>query len=86
MDKPDIGNLICASDTYFDPEAEMCTRYPYSEKGISIVYLVNNNVQHGHNMILQTIAYSSMFLPGNYQPKSRLQWSIAPGDHEDTSE
>ena len=86
MDKPDLKNLICASDTYFDPEVRKCTRYPYSEKGISIVYFVNNNVQHGHNMILQTIAYSSMFLPGNYQPKSRLQWSIAPGDQEDTDE
>jgi len=47
LSKSDKKNLICASDTYFDPIAQSCTRYPYT-KPVSIVYMVTNNVQHGH--------------------------------------
>ena len=57
----DKQNIVCAVDTYFDPEKQLCTRYPYS-KDVSILYMVVNNVQHGHQMILQQMARSSMFL------------------------
>jgi len=43
----DTSNIICATDTYFNPGVRECTRYPYTEQP-SIVYLVENNVQHGH--------------------------------------
>lgn len=77
LTKSDGLNLICASDTYFNPLDQRCTRYPYTKHGISIVYYVENNVQHGHNMILETIIRSPMFLPGDfYQPQTRLQWSV----------
>lgn len=47
-------NLICATDTYFDFDRQTCTRYPYTSEP-SLVYLVSNNVQHGHQMILEKI-------------------------------
>jgi len=47
-------NNICPSDTYFDPDTQMCTRYPFNDAtDISIVYMVKNNAQNGHKMILQ---------------------------------
>jgi hypothetical protein len=52
--KTDLTNIICATDTYFDPAVRQCTRYPYT-KPPSIVYLVENNVQHGHQMIVKNI-------------------------------
>ena len=30
----DLTNLICASDTYFDPFEQKCTRYPYTKDGV----------------------------------------------------
>lgn len=43
----DLTNIICASDTYFNYDLQKCTRYPYTANP-SIVYMVTNNVQHGH--------------------------------------
>lgn len=75
LSKSDKTNLICASDTYFDQNAQSCTRYPYTDS-VSIIYMVTNNVQYGHNMILKSIVKSPMFLPGKYQPDTRFQWSM----------
>lgn len=47
LEPTDLSNIICATDTYFNPEIQKCTRYPYTEDP-SIVYMVVNNVQHGH--------------------------------------
>jgi hypothetical protein len=48
----DGTNIICGTDTYFDPVIQECTRFPYTSD-VSIVYLVDNNVQNGHRMILE---------------------------------
>ena len=47
LEARDGSNIICATDTYFDPSKQKCTRFPYSED-ISLVYTVVNNVQNGH--------------------------------------
>ena len=50
----DPTNVICATDTYFDPSVQRCTRFPYSSD-LSLVYTVVNNVQNGHQMVLSII-------------------------------
>ena len=60
----DDTNIICATDTYYDFDSQSCTRYPYTSEP-TIVYRVSNNVQHGHQMILEKISKSTMFLPGD---------------------
>lgn len=47
----DGKNIVCATDTYFNPTIQKCSRYPYPGD-ISIVYMVTNNVQYGHQMIV----------------------------------
>ena len=73
----DLSNIICAPDTYFNPENQKCTRYPFT-KDPSIVYMVVNNVQHGHKMIIERLFQSDMTLPGEkFQPKTKTKWSVA---------
>ena len=43
----DGNNVVCAQDMYFNPVSMNCTRNPFTTN-IPIVYLVTNNVQHGH--------------------------------------
>lgn len=76
LGQSDNQNLICASDTYFSPMEQKCTRYPFTKEGVSMVYYVINNVQHGHNMILETIIRSPMFLPDKFQPETLVKWSV----------
>ena len=59
----DNKNTICATDTYFDYAIQKCSRYPYAGE-VSIIYTVVNNVQHGHQMLVEYLYLSNMFLPG----------------------
>ena len=36
-------NIICSVDTYFNPENQKCTRFPYTADP-SMVYMVTNNI------------------------------------------
>ena len=72
----DNKNTICATDTYFDYAIQKCSRYPYTGE-VSIIYTVVNNVQHGHQMIVEYSYLSNMFLPGEaYQPQIKAKWSM----------
>jgi hypothetical protein len=41
-----------------------------------MAYLVTNNVQHGHQIKLQSYVDSAMALPGMYQPKLMKTWNV----------
>ena len=67
----DPYNLICPVDTYFNSELQKCTRFPYT-KDPSMVYMVTNNIQHGHQMVLERRLQSTMKLPGpKFQPATK---------------
>ena len=75
----DGKNIVCASDTYFNPFSQECTRSPFPDD-VSIVYLVTNDPQHGHQMVITSSAKSAMFLQGErFQPKVRTEWDL-PND------
>ena len=72
----DRQNLVCPLDTFFNAHEQKCTRFPYSSD-VSFVYRVTNSVQHGHQMLLSHVAYSSLFLRGaEWQPKVTTTWSV----------
>ena len=48
----DVENTVCAENAYFDVQNRGCTGFPF-ERDLPVVYSVVNNVQHGHQMILQ---------------------------------
>ena len=75
--KPSDGkNIICATDTYFEPKYQVCTRYPF-RNNVEIIYYVENDVQNGHKMILEQIGTTESFLPGKvWQPQLRTVWDF----------
>ena len=75
--KPSDGkNIICATDTYFEPKNQVCTRYPF-RNNVEIIYYVENDVQNGHKMILEQIGTTESFLPGKvWQPQLRTVWDF----------
>ena len=72
----DGDNRVCAQEMFFNPETKKCTRFPFSSE-IPIIYIVQNNVQHGHQMLLMRFTQSTMTLAGNkYQPRLSPYWTV----------
>ena len=70
----DEENTVCAENAYFDVKNRGCTGFPF-ERDLPVVYSVVNNVQHGHQMILQHFSQSQMTLQGpDYEPQILSYW------------